>query len=200
MLQSGKKAYEVSYALFRIGSKNADPVFKEYLERQALNLLDAAAREDVSATRNASRGIEYLVKFGADVGMVNVANAETIVSQLNVLNVAIAGLEKPATMEPVNLDDIFTGQEQLFSEPAKEAIKARDTVDNANMPAEIRQSAILDKIRQSGNCRLKDIQELLPDTSERTLRYDLQFLAEQNLVEKVGIGGPSVFYRAKQEV
>jgi repressor of nif and glnA expression len=43
---------------------------------------------------------------------------------------------------------------------------------------------------------LKDIQEVLPDTSERTIRYDLQTLLEQNLIERIGNAGPSVFYRA----
>ena len=62
----------------------------------------------------------------------------------------------------------------------------------------MRQIAILDKIRQSGNCRLRDIQEILPDSSERTLRYDLEGLMERKLIERVGNGGPSVFYRMRQ--
>src|SRR5258708_3498486 len=216
MLQSGKKAYEISYALVRIGSKTTDPVYKEYLNRQALNLLDAAAREDHPAMRMASDAIEYLVKFGGDVGLMHVVNAETIIAELNALNVGIAGLEKPADSQPVNLDDIFAGQRPLFSasmpnpakevnpakeiNPAKESGKDDRDIDNGSIRAEIRQSAILDRIRQSGNCRLKDLQEVLPDISERTLRYDLQFLAEHDLIERVGIGGPSVFYRIKQEV
>jgi hypothetical protein len=82
------------------------------------------------------------------------------------------------------------------------AIQSGNPATNANesgnsIPSAIRQSAILDRIRQSGNCRLKDIMEVLPDTSERTLRYDLQSLVEQNLVERVGTGGPMVFYRVK---
>jgi len=36
----------------------------------------------------------------------------------------------------------------------------------------------------------------LPNISERTIRYDLQTLLEQGLVERVGNAGPSVFYRA----
>jgi len=60
-----------------------------------------------------------------------------------------------------------------------------------------RQGAILEKIRQSGNCRIKDFQDLLPECSERTLRYDLQSLTEQNLIEKIGTGGPAVFYRKR---
>ena len=61
----------------------------------------------------------------------------------------------------------------------------------------IRQSAILERIRQIGNCRMKDILEFLPNASERTIRYDLQDMIEQNLIERVGIGGPSVYYRIR---
>ena len=63
-----------------------------------------------------------------------------------------------------------------------------------------RQGAILEKVRQSGNCRIKDIQDLFPECSERTLRYDLQSLTGQNLIEKVGTGGPAVFYKSKVEI
>jgi hypothetical protein len=55
-----------------------------------------------------------------------------------------------------------------------------------------RQIAILDRIRQSGNCKLREIQEILPDCSERTIRYDLEELIERNLVERIGAGGPAV--------
>jgi hypothetical protein len=61
-----------------------------------------------------------------------------------------------------------------------------------------RHGAILEKIRQSGNCRIKDIHDLFPECSERTLRYDLQSLTEQNLIEKIGTGGPAVFYKRRE--
>jgi hypothetical protein len=61
-----------------------------------------------------------------------------------------------------------------------------------------RQIAILDRIRQSGNCKLRDIQEVLPGCSERTIRYDLEELIERNLIERIGAGGPAVAYRIRQ--
>ncbi len=63
----------------------------------------------------------------------------------------------------------------------------------------IRQSAILGKIRQSSYCRLKDVQDLIPNSSERTLRYDLQKLIERGEIERVGSGGPSSFYRVRRD-
>lgn len=64
--------------------------------------------------------------------------------------------------------------------------------------ANARQASIISHIRQSGTCRLRDLQEFLPDASERTIRYDLQSLMERDLLERVGNGGPATFYRAKQ--
>jgi hypothetical protein len=199
-----KKAYEISYAVFRIGSRKANAALKEHLERQALSLLDAATVENYAWVNTVSRAIEYLVRFGGDVGLIHEANAEVIISQLASMNSAIAGPEKAATAEEVSLDDIFSGHGELF--PANHAAKRQrqqakeedgESDRNGNEKAATRQAAILDKIRQSGNCRIKDIQDLLPGCSERTIRYDLQTLVEQNLVERVGAGGPSVFFRVR---
>jgi DeoR/GlpR family transcriptional regulator of sugar metabolism len=63
---------------------------------------------------------------------------------------------------------------------------------------------MIEVIRQSGNsgnpaigCRLKELQNALPDVSERTLRYDLQRLIESGKIERLGSGGPATFYRAR---
>lgn len=59
----------------------------------------------------------------------------------------------------------------------------------------IRQSVIINRIRQNHNCRLKDIQEFLPDSSERTIRYDLQDLIQQGTIVRIGSGGPATYYQ-----
>jgi hypothetical protein len=82
--------------------------------------------------------------------------------------------------------------------PAHNPASAIEASGVSFIKAEIRQSAILGKIRQSGNCRMKDLQDVLPGCSERTIRYDLQSLLEQKLIERIGNGGPSVFYQMGQ--
>jgi DNA-binding HxlR family transcriptional regulator len=87
--------------------------------------------------------------------------------------------------------------------PAQVGTKISSSLENSSNPAISlksgnRQIAILDRIRQSGNCKLRDIQEILPDCSERTIRYDLEELIERNLVERIGAGGPAVSYRIRQ--
>lgn len=226
------KAYEISYAVFRIAARVPSPAMKEHLERQALSLLDAAAVENYAWTTTVAKAIECLMRFGGDVGIIHERNTEMVVAELKAMNAAIAGLKKPVTLEPVHLDDIFGGQEQLFPEnlanrkmasPVRQSKTGHRTTeprtesqqesgnyqqeignqqkdDAPNAGSGVRQSAILERIRQSGNCRMKDIQEILPDLSERAIRYNLQSLVGQNLIEKVGVGGPGVFYRFRNWV
>ena len=59
--------------------------------------------------------------------------------------------------------------------------------------SEIRQSEILDLVRQSGNCRMKDLQDMFPRCSERTLRYDIETLIGRRLIERVGAGSATSY-------
>jgi len=69
-------------------------------------------------------------------------------------------------------------------------------MENGNgINAAMRQTNIADFIRQCGNAAMKDIIVAFPDVSERTLRYDLQKLCDQDLIERAGNGGPSSYYR-----
>ena len=78
----------------------------------------------------------------------------------------------------------------------QEEIKPEEqSLDN---PA-IRQSAIADKIRKFGskNVQLKDIVAAFPNVSDRTIRYDIQWLCSQGIIERIGQGGPGTYYRAR---
>lgn len=105
-------------------------------------------------------------------------------------------------------EDDFMSYEELGereeSKEEKESLEESDersgeenAANFAAYSAKMRQSVILDKIQEGGQCRLKDIQEFMPDLSERTLRYDLQKLVEEGLVERVGSGGPGSYYQTK---
>ena len=62
-----------------------------------------------------------------------------------------------------------------------------------------RQSAIVDKIRQwdDKQVQLKDLLSEFDGTSERTMRYDLQKLCSQGILERIGAGGPSSYYKVR---
>jgi predicted HTH transcriptional regulator len=137
--------------------------------------------------------------------MIGTLNVDVMTREIFALDAAISERKTAAKTDEVNVAEIFSKPEVAepaeavrSEEPAMESAPMRmePTVRQSSNDSAIRQSAILVRIRQSGNCRMKDIQEMLPDTSERTIRYDLQTLVEQNLIERIGNAGPLVFYRA----
>lgn len=221
-----KKAYEISYALFRLASVVNRASFIDCLEKQGLSFLEMASLGNWPGVRISLKTIEQLLKFGADVNLINPVNADVVTNELNIFNSAIAEFQKSAKPPVINLDDIFSrtaessagisntmGEGNSALAAGADSNYYRDTnkdraVHEGNnnngaghsiIKVAMRQSAILERIRQNGNCRLKDVQEFLPEASERTLRYDLQNLIEQGLIERVGNGGPSTYYRTKEQ-
>jgi hypothetical protein len=220
------KAYEVAYALFRLAAQMQEKDFAESLRASGTAMLSAAVAEDYAAAERSLRVVECLVKFGGDVGMIGTPNVDVMTREIFVLDAAIAERKTVAKTDEVNVAEIFSKPEVMahsaetmrVEEPATEPVPMRmedfrAQTESQRMQREpqlqpqsqprqpsndsaIRQSAILTRIRQSGNCRLKDIQDVLPNISERTIRYDLQTLVEQNLIQRIGNAGPLVFYRA----
>lgn len=197
------KAYEVAYAVFRLAAQMPEKDFVEPLRQSGTALLAAVAAEDHVEASRSLRVMECLVKFGGDVGLVGTRNVDVMTREIYALDAAIGERRSVPRADEVNLAEIFSKPANK-PEPVPES--APSAVEPAIMESEpairqsandlaIRQNTILARIRQSGNCRLKDIQELLPDTSERTIRYDIQTLLEHGHIERVGIAGPSVFYR-----
>jgi hypothetical protein len=99
----------------------------------------------------------------------------------------------------VSSDELLPVQQEAAIKknvPKKQVSKESvDAEINGSLKSAMRQSAILERIRAIGNCRLSDIQAILPDSSERTIRYDLESLVQQNLIERVGTGGRGVYYK-----
>lgn len=205
------KAYEVAYALFRLAAQMQEKDFAEQLRVSGTALLGAAAAEDYAAAGRAIRVMECLVKFGGDVGMIGTQNVDVMTREIYALDAAIAERKNSGRTDEVNVAEIFSKPEpevvaapESRTEPPvrfhieqkpEPAIRQSANDFSVRNDSAIRQEVILNRIRQSGNCRLKDIQDVLPNISERTIRYDLQTLLEQGLVERIGNAGPSVFYR-----
>lgn len=206
------KAYEVAYALFRLAAQMEEADFAGSLRASGTALLAAAAAEDYVAAGRELRVMECLVKFGGDAGMIGTPNTDVMMREIYALDAAVAERRNAPKTDEVNVADIFSKPEiaahttpKPFAESAsaseskyEPAIEKEPAIRQSANDSAIRQDAILALIRQSGNCRLKDIQEILPDCSERTIRYDIQTLLERGSIERVGIAGPSVFYRAAQ--
>lgn len=199
-----KKSYEISYALCRVAGNLKNKNFSDHLEYQALRLLTSSAVSDFESLKQSAGAIETILRFGSDVNIISNGNKELILAALGELNAAIIENEKAAkTAQEFNLKDILGGEVMIAGENNRQSdggvaeySQEISAIGSQFIPSG-RQSAILERIRQNNDCRLKDIQEFLPEVSERTLRYDLQKLCEEGLVERVGNGGPGSYYKLK---
>ncbi len=60
-----------------------------------------------------------------------------------------------------------------------------------------RQQKILEILRQRGKAQVKDLKEILPEMSKRTLRRDFEKLLNQGLIERIG-DKQDTFYKLRQ--
>ena len=199
-----KKSYEISYALWRIAANMQEKVFAEKIVGKAVDLLDSVIIGNYKTTLEIVEAIELLIKFALDINLISVSNADIMIREIGNLQSAIPSIN--TANGEINIADIFSNElpetaEIRESRETQIDIELEDfkpiSIAANNIKSEMRQSMILERIRQIGNCRLNDIQAILPDTSERTIRYDLEALVQQNLIERVGVGGRGVYYKVK---
>jgi len=209
---SAKKGFEIAYALFRVSTVIPQGDFRSRLERSALAILEYSSLYDSNLLSDSLALAGKYLHFGEEFGFVSNVHAGVIRKEIMNLSSEIAGINNPAKLPDLDIAGIFTDSTLDYGESPEVSeipiadpeingtvISAEDDEEIAHGSAKsaMRQSAILEKVRQIGNCRMRDLEDLLPKVSERTLRYDLQQLVEQGLIEKVGTGGPAVFYRMR---
>lgn len=182
------KTKELIYALNRLAVVINHQELKGRMEYWSLELLEDLA---IKNNKKASEDVDVLIsfcEFGKGVYEIEPINAEIVVEELKKLNAAIRQIK----VLP-DLPDIFAG----FSGNNEENSLENQEIEGNSLNAAIRQSAILEKIRETANCQLKDLMAHFPEVSERTLRYDLQRLFSQNQIGRLG-NGPNTCYVIKQ--
>ncbi len=215
----GKKAYEIAYSIFRIADRIPEKGIAGKLTNAAIELLSSVASGNYAATFGPLETLSFFSKLGTDLGYISYWNNDILIREIGNFQVTIAESLKEENKD-IDISGIFTNdaisaktgthvskepEEKKPAEPsvwvpdqARDEKKAEPSSSGNFIKSGMRQIAILDRIRQSGNCRLRDIQEILPEVSERTIRYDLEDLIERNIIERIGTGGPSVSYRIRQ--
>ncbi len=208
---ANQKSIEISYALLRVAAQIRRQQLKQSIEGLALRFLEEAVSENFDLAIKTSSAIDAMLKIGQALYEIEPVNARVILGELESVN---AAMRQTLGIDGLpNLDKVFQNAGNAAIHPAKTFADIRHssgiaaseplvTQDNGNgngFSATMRQSAILETIRQSGNGKapLKDILAAFPDASERTMRYDLQKLCAQGLIERIGNGGPSSYYLAK---
>ena len=180
---TNQKAQAISLALIKVSVYIKRRSLRDRIEGLAFELLEGVAAKDIPSVLETVDVLASLISFGKSIYEIEPINASMLSKELDNFNLAIrqsAGFEDKREKERV---------------PIK---SDADTQQNSNggngINSTIRQSAIIEKIRQSGNAAMKDLITLFPDISERTLRYDIQRLCNQGMVKRIGNGGPASYY------
>lgn len=90
-------------------------------------------------------------------------------------------------------------ERKMFQAEAKEAKRRKNPFsdDNLKLPAERERSQkILSFLKDRKIAQVKDLKEIFPEVSKRTLRRDFDYLLEKGLVERAG-EGKFTFYKLK---
>lgn len=219
-----QRSFELSYALFQLARRMKQKDLKGRVEANAVYLLESSEGADAVSLLKVITVLKKLILLGEGVGEISYDHSKLINGQFANLNAAIADYQaiRQSSEEKdsaIDIGKIFNNNSLLGNLSQSNVAKRQDSQKIVNRKlndvttlrtplnqvrnTSSRQDAIVEKIRQSGNgfgCQLKDIIAAFPDVSERTLRYDLQRACEQGVVERVGNGGPTSYYRAKQSV
>lgn len=207
---AAKKAYEISYALFRVAGTVASKDLAAVLERLGTVLMERVLEGNWDAALEAVDKSVYFLRLGRDVGHITHTNVSVLEHELERFRASVKEFrESRETLPELHLESYFSApisgivqEKHDGNSPGKEQRQSRQSTQVAGSEESFagqseRQEIILGVIRGSGTVRTKEIQERLPDVSERTLRYDLQKLLERRAIERIGGGGPATSYRLR---
>lgn len=219
-----QKAQEIAFVVLRVGAYVRRRELRERLDRSALELAEQAARGDFEDSAKTIEALTSLIDIGKSLYQIEPVNSAILHKEINSLYSAIRQF---AGLEPLpNIDTLFSKPPQVVAEQGRSAMVRQslpnrpnrsdrsnrsnrsDKPDKSNpsyisdkpdTALELRQTSLLERMKQAGNKQfyLKDVLTLLPEVSERTIRYDLQRLCGAGEVEKVGTTGPSTYYVIK---
>lgn len=223
-----KKAFEISFAVFRVAALIKKPALQSELEKLATEFVSAVGRNNLDEALNLSSGLRNVVRLGEAASEIKQINASVLLREIENFR-SLARIEsgkdlkiEPLFSQPSLLEanpariwqefgkvKLSSGKNtaEVVNNPANPARDAENAAENAekntennentaNNPAESGNSdLILEKVRQLGNCRTKDLAGLFPNLSERTLRGYLKILCDQGLIERLGAGGPDTYYQ-----
>lgn len=192
---------------------------RQRIERLVFDLLDTSAMGNIEEKLIILARLERFLRFGIMIYEIEPMNGRHVIEDIEKLRQRISladqfGNEFGNQGNPLPLSQKSVKTEQ--DAPSKKSSPLKDTgqkeekksegknADHRNEEEEadnsaMRQSAIMDIIRQSGNKRIssKELIAAFPDISQRTLRYDLQKLCRQGIIVRIGEGGPNTAYEMR---
>ncbi|MBI2888318.1 MAG: DeoR family transcriptional regulator [Candidatus Liptonbacteria bacterium] len=211
----GKKLYEISYALCRVAAR-IHPGVGARLEESAFQIVELSNSLNIQDVRRIFDITKNQIRLGADSGIIHKGNSEVILGEIMKLESFLRSGKEIEIGNRAEIEGIFSNQDfpekkksksddgnPIKLESGNSRVQTEGYVEEANedrQSVEIRQRSVLDFIEKSGNCRMRDLVEQFPNSSERTLRNDVQFLSARGLIERLGEGGPGTYYRHKSPI
>ena len=208
-----KKAYEIGYAALRL-SGDPGTGLGNSLERSAFSFFGSVLRAEYEYALNHLDDLAHIIRLGADANLIRRENAEVVLRHATIFANGIREAAMTASASEAEtgneIENIFkngiaeyetmSGIAEYADDSERRQHSAKELGHKTNITLtgadqEKRRDIIVQRVRENGNCRVKEIQEILPDTSERTIRYDLQKLLETGKIERIGNGGPATYYK-----
>lgn len=218
-----QKAREICYALVKVSYFVRRTDLRQRLERLAFEFLENSAilsadNTDALIFNQIFKNIavlDALIRMGHSLYEIEPVNATLLIRELNDFNSTIRQFRDSAIAELPNLDTALSSLTKNNDlSIRKELNREEDNDSELGVNSAIRQNMIIEKIRQFTNnsannsatnenpqdlplnsFRLRDLLVEFPDISNRTLRYDLERLCSQGVIEKIGSRGPACYYR-----
>lgn len=198
MLHLGFESGYVSDAIFNILKREIDNLVKGIEDFSNAAKFPEIDPKSLFLNKKLSSLSDYIGGLKDEDGK-NEAHEDLTPEEIELEKIAMNLKTKPSISheKKVTYDD---DEDLIIPGSMKPAISGNAANKQSSQGGGDRLSVILDTIKESGYCRLRDLQEIFPEFSERTIRYDIEKLANQGLIERVGNGGPATFYRIKREV
>lgn len=179
-----ERAFDIAFAVFRVAALVKNMRIKEKLENAGLKLL-------LERTTNGLEELEYLVRLGEGLNEIKSIDAKVLYRECGNLDSAM----RQSANGNAEIEKIFSKPPVLVENEHQENSNGNSNGNGNVVNSAIRQTAMLEKIRQLPDCRMKDLVAAFPEVSERTLRNDIQRLCDTSMIERIGNGGPNSYYK-----
>jgi len=204
--QINRKSQEIAFALMRMASSIRRFELRKKFEALAIHLLENCYYRNFDLAIDSLRVIYGFLEFGKNIYEIEPMNARILGREVYDMRLV---LEKLNNKTDESLEDVFASQLSADDLPVpnfednkemrkNKEKKAISSFPNKAVPAKAadpneRQNMIVASLKERGRLQLKDIRDILPDVTARTIRYDLKDLVDRGFINRDG-KGPASFY------
>lgn len=196
MTPLSQKSHDISFAIFRVSTLVKNHKLRIELQDAAVELtvrFEEVANPALSHSATVIDILERLIMLAESIGDMKPINAAVLRRELGNFQTAILANARDLAngkTEGLDISSMFSTGNTVTPDTLIPDTLTPDTSHTIS----VRQTAIMRHVREIDHCRLRNILELMPNVSERTIRNDLQGLIERGLIRRVGGGGPNSYF------